>query len=312
MRLRALALVALLLLIQSARPQEAKQDAKPVTLTLQFPQGITERMVTTQELKQTLTSELLPAPVNQFQKQIMEATLKVGAGREMELAFERIRSSDNFRGPEIGYDSDKDKLSEEPAARVLNALIGAKLQMKFAADGKLEQFSGMNNILELMGKAFPKQEAMIKQLKEGLGDEAYRDMLGGHLSGFLPGKAVSPGDTWTATQSQKLAGLGSIQLKLTYKLEGVEEREGRKVAKISFAGKGTLEGNFVGAKGAQIKADDLEQTGVIYFDLDRGWLAEQRIDQVMKGNVIANGTDGKEVKIAIEQKTMSEVKITSK
>jgi uncharacterized protein DUF6263 len=300
-------LLAALTLLLAILPAPA-QDAKSVSLILQFPAGRSDRMVTTQDLRQTLTSDALPAPINQVQKQTMETVLRVGEGRSIDVTFERIRSSDNFRGAEVTYDSDKDKDSEDPSARVLNALIGAKLQMRFGADSKVEQFSGMNDVLDQLAKKHPAQAAMIGQLKQGLGDDAYKEMMTGFLSGFLPGKPVSPGDTWSATQSQKLAGLGSIQLKLNYKLDAVEERDGRKLAKISFDGKGTLEGNF-GLKGAQIKADDVEQKGVIYFDLDRGWLADQKYDQTMKGTVSVTSPEGKEIRIAVEQKATFEVRV---
>lgn len=302
---RVIALIAVLLSAPSARLDEVK----PVTLALKFPAGRVEKFVQTQDLKQTLTSEALPAPINQFQKQTTEAVLKVGEGRSVDLALERIRSSDNFRGAEIGYDSDKDKDSQEPLARVLNAVIGARLTMRFGADGKVEQFSGMNAILDQMGKQLPGTDGLIFQLKQGLGDDAYKDIMNQALAGFLPGKPVAIGDTWSAEHSQKLGGLGSIKLKLDYKLEGVEARDGRQQAKITFTGKGTLDGNF-GVQDVRVKADELEQKGVIWFDLERGWLAEQKTDQTLKGSVSVQ-QNGKELRFGLDQKTTFEVKVTA-
>jgi hypothetical protein len=304
MKAHAFALAAMLLSVSFARVAEDKA----ITLELKFPAGRVDKMVISQDLRQTLAGKDLPAPVNQFQKQTMDAVLKVGEGRSVEIAFERIRSSDNFRGVEVGFDSEKDKDSREPAARLLTALVGARLRMRFGADNKVEQFSGMNDMLDQLGKQIPGQDAFIRQLKQGLGDDAYKDIMNQALASFLPAKPVAVGDSWTTEQAQKLGGLGSIKLKLDLKLEAIEERDGRKLARIAFTGKGTLDGNF-GVQDIQVKADEVEQKGVIYFDIDRGWLADQKIDQTIKGTVTVKQA-GMERDFAVEQKGTFEVKMT--
>jgi hypothetical protein len=72
-------------------------------------------------------------------------------------------------------------------------------------------------------------------------------------------------------------------------------------------GKGTLEGN-VGQANISLKADLVEQRGVIWFDLDRGWQSDQAIDQTMKGTVTVTDPNGKQIKLGFDQKLRLESK----
>ena len=208
----------------------------------------------------------------------------------------------------VGYDSEKDQESKEPSAKVLNGLIGAKASLRFA-DNKLTEFRGMNDVLAGLARQFPEQQAMVDQLRQQLGDEAYQQLLSGCLAGFLPNRAVAVNDFWFADQNQTLAGLGKLLLKLEYRLEGIEDRDGRPHAKISFTGKGVFEG-VVGFQGVKLDVEEVKQRGTIFFDLERGWLTELVADQTLKGTVTAVA-NGKEVRVALDQSGLFTAKIAA-
>jgi hypothetical protein len=273
------------------------QADRSVTLALKFPAGQAEQLSITQELRQTLSGGPLKEPLKQQQKQVTEGTLKVVRDGVLDLAFDRIRSSDNFRGREVSYDSDKDKESKDPSAQVLNGLIGAKARLRFGDGGKLEEFEGMNDVLDQLARKFPEQKAMLAQLKETLGDAVYQQQLGGFLSGFLPGRPVAVGDAWFANQTQTLAGLGKLQLRIQYKLEAIEQRDGRAVARISFTGRG----DFEGLVGVKLSIEEIQHKGTILFDIDRGGLIEHQSEQSLKGGV-AVPMEGKETRIDFAQR----------
>jgi len=190
----------------------------------------------------------------------------------------------------------------------LNAVRQAQFRIHFAPDHKLDKVTGMDEVWDKLAKALPGAQQLAQQMKQGMGDDAMKQMMNQSLTGFLPSKPVKPGESWKSDQSQNLPGLGNLKLTGTVTFVGVEDREGRKQAKLLWDGKGTLDGNF-GQPGMSLKADSVEQKGVIWFDLDRGWLADQTIEQTLKGTMTITDPAGKQLKLTIDQKLRMENKV---
>jgi hypothetical protein len=103
--------------------------------------------------------------------------------------------------------------------------------------------------------------------------------------------SVAAGETWAAEERRirSFRGLdvstNPIKVNVSYTLEGFEEREGRKVAKIKvkseLARGRNLTGNVTGEalKGARVDIRKLERTaeGTVLFDIDAGRLIESDI-----------------------------------
>ncbi len=85
----------------------------------------------------------------------------------------------------------------------------------------------------------------------------------------LPPIAVNVGDTWTADEMMTFPQAGDTHVEMNGKFEGIEERDGRKHAKISFEGKLSS----VMRKDKPVANIEIgpgsTMSGVIYFDLTR-------------------------------------------
>ncbi|MDB6117136.1 MAG: hypothetical protein JWO08_917, partial [Verrucomicrobiaceae bacterium] len=85
----------------------------------------------------------------------------------------------------------------------------------------------------------------------------------------LPPLAVSVGDTWTADETMNFPQAGDTHVAMNGKFEGIEDREGRKHAKISFEGKlSSVVKKDKPVANIEI-AEGSTMSGVIFFDLER-------------------------------------------
>ena len=85
----------------------------------------------------------------------------------------------------------------------------------------------------------------------------------------LPPLAVNVGDTWTADEMMTFPQAGDTHVEMNGKFEGIEERDGRRQAKISFEGKlSSVMRKDKPVANIEI-APGSTMSGVIFFDLTR-------------------------------------------
>jgi hypothetical protein len=86
----------------------------------------------------------------------------------------------------------------------------------------------------------------------------------------LPPVPVALGDTWSADETIAFPKAGEVRVRMNGKLEAIEEREGRKHAKIAFSGKfgNTADRSDKPASLVEI-TNDSSMAGILLFDLER-------------------------------------------
>ncbi len=85
----------------------------------------------------------------------------------------------------------------------------------------------------------------------------------------LPPLAVSLGDTWTADETMTFPKAGDTHVEMNGKFEAIEERDGRKHAKIVFEGKlSSVERKDKPVANVEIGPGST-MSGVVFFDLER-------------------------------------------
>lgn len=85
----------------------------------------------------------------------------------------------------------------------------------------------------------------------------------------LPPLAVNTGDTWTADEMMTFPQAGDTHVEMNGKFEAIEERDGRKHAKISFEGKlSSVMRKDKPVANIEI-APGSTMSGIIFFDLER-------------------------------------------
>jgi hypothetical protein len=157
-------------------------------------------------------------------------------------------------GAVIEYDSEDPAKNGGILGPMLQPLKDAKYASIFDADGKLIELEGLDEIQApgQMGFGKGELEAMAKQSAE-----------------LMPGKDVSPGDSWDAEVKLPLGGLGNdLSLMYTLKLEGIEEIDGKSIARISITGR-MKEGDEDVEQGA-LAVEAKKITGLMLFDIELG------------------------------------------
>lgn len=134
----------------------------------------------------------------------------VEGAANMELTFRSIQAKFHMKhaGQDMNssYDSQHPSKKPDPAMATFAALQGVKIQMKMAADGRLLEISGLNEMRNRMLKAIPipagaERAAFEALMKKQLSDEAMRKMIeqktGSSNTYVYPGKPVAIGESWT-------------------------------------------------------------------------------------------------------------------
>jgi hypothetical protein len=279
----------------------ATASAAPVSLTLKFPAGQVDKLSTTMDMDQTLTADILPGPQKQKIKMGMDMLLKVVSsddkGATVEITFDRMSMGMSMLGKDMTFDSQKDKPSADNPLSGLGALVGVKLTVHFAKDGKVDKVEGVDDMKKkLEGDANNKVAAQI--LKQTMNEEQLKQTMNAAFAEAVPKKPVDKGDTWESNVTQNTGGM-AVKMKAENKLVDIEDKGGHKVAKIEFTGEGKIEGAPAGPL-SKLKADQLTQKGTRYFDIDRGAFTETDMDQTLKGSMTIPTPNG-DTAIKLEQ-----------
>ena len=175
-------------------------------------------------------------------------------------------------GGSMSYDSASPTPPSDPtvaqAAQVLGAIIGETMTMVIEPTGAVRSLTGATKVKEKLEKAMA-GSGTADQLGLGqlMSDEAVKGALGQSLAN-LPKGAVKPGATWQ--QEVKVpTPMSTIVSTSEYAFKGVEQLEGREVARVATTIKTRAEGT--GAMGPMsVKMDPGAGTGEVIFDTKLG------------------------------------------
>jgi hypothetical protein len=256
-------------------PATSALAAEPIAFTLKFPPGQIDRQTNSMEMDQTVSSDVLPAPQKQSMKMSAKTTLKQiksdATGSLVEVTYDGVKMSGSMFA----------QAASDALDKTLAAFVGEKITLHFTPKGKVDKVDGIDAIVAKLPAGAG--QAAIKQF---LNEDRIKEQYNVAAAQVMPTKPVSIGDTWETDVSHNLSAV-EVKIKSQVKFVGIDEREGHKIAKLEFSGKGTLQGAL--APGApKMNFDQLGQTGTAEFDLTRGWLTSQIVDQHMKGDMKLN------------------------
>jgi hypothetical protein len=249
--------------------------AELITFTIKFPPGQIDHQTTNMHTEQTFSGDAFPAPIKHTTKMSVKTTFKGiksdAAGSQVELDYDSVKMSMSNLGHDASDELDK----------TLAAIVGSKVTLHFTPAGKADKVEG----IDAMVAKFPQgpQRAAVEQF---LNDERIKDTINLMTGLLLPSKPVNVGDTWDTDVSCKFATL-NVMLKSRVTLVSIDERDGHKIAKLEFTGKGKLDA-APGAGAPKMNVEQFDQDGKAEFDLTRGWITSQVIDQHLKGDVSVN------------------------
>jgi hypothetical protein len=108
------------------------------------------------------------------------------------------------------------------------------------------------------------------------------DQMARQSSLLLPGKDVAPGATWNAEMSMPLGELSKEPAIMVFevKVEGMTEKDGRKLAKLSMDGKIKMPAEGEEAPPVVMTAKKIE--GTMLFDVALGQPVETKMDMELE------------------------------
>ncbi len=178
--------------------------------------------------------------------------------------FASVRGEVTANGKTRTYDSSDSKpgQDDEDLRQVLGTAVGKSFTMVYDDRDRFldirdlaEMATGPGEKMGLIALAQSRDVAMLFRKSMEVG---------------LPAVPVSPGDSWTADETMVFPQAGEVRVQMNGKLEGVEVREGRKHARVTF--EGTF-GNTAPRPGKPVAlmeiTSDSTMSGTLFFDLER-------------------------------------------
>lgn len=267
-----LAALSGLALAQDPKPEEKPAPAaedKPageaVDLSVKFIKGLKTRTRTTTVVDVNVS--VMDFKQHSITTNILDGTqtttdVTEEGGAKVKISTDRVQINKVENKEEVvKFDSKKDKVGDLDEESAMTALIAGK---EFTADvdkqGVVSNLKGLDAyreaVKEELGAEYAdavdsSQITMVQSL-----EQAYK---------MLPKAPVKVGDSWKSDWSMDLAGLGKMTFKGTYKLEGVEDKAGRKCAKLAVTGDISIEAAADAEMAVEIK--NVDWKGSMWLDL---------------------------------------------
>lgn len=228
-----------------------------------------------------------PAPEMNIQ-QIWVVKMIVGnpdekGNKTIILTYERFQQTTNVGDVAISeYDSKAPKDQAGMLEQCFGPLRKAKITILLDKDDNVVSVTGMKGIWTEMEKN-PNVKPMIGMMKKSFNNKALKKMIL-FSRDFLPANPVAVGDTWSNEQMLPTM-TGNVMVNMDMTFASVEKDEGRRQALIVFSGK-TKE--VEGIKNAPANSShpntmtaDIQQKGMLRFDLATGRVSEMNVQQTM-------------------------------
>jgi hypothetical protein len=187
-------------------------------------------------------------------------------------------------------------------------LKGTKFTITLSARGKLEKFEGYDDFLDKLSGGNDEQRKVLAAM---MPEDTFKTVIS-ETFGFTPGKEVEKGDSWKLDYKVSMGPLGDLSGGSTYRYEG-KEKKGEKIgfkATLKYAPPGNAGAGlpFTIDKGT-LKAEDFN--GVIYFDAEKGRVAESSMSAKITGTLTIS-VMGNKADMDMEQNLQMRSRITDK
>jgi hypothetical protein len=244
---------------------EDKPAGESLDLSIKFIKGLKTRSRTT-----TVTD--LDISVAEFKQHSITTNVMDGTqtctdvtedgGAKVKISTDRVQIKKIENKEEVvKFDSKKDKVGDLDEESAMTALIAG---IEFTAD--VDKQGVVSNVKGM--------DAYREAVKEELGAESTDAVDSAQVTmvqsleqpyKMLPKEPVKVGDSWKHDWSLDIAGLGKMTFKGTYKLEGVEDKAGRKCAKIAVTGDISIEAAADAEMAIEVK--NVDWKGSMWLDL---------------------------------------------
>jgi len=239
------------------------------------------------EMDQTTETDVpnLPQPVIQEVKLTQDFDISAlkeldNGGRQLELEFED-ETMEVLQGGHsvLSFDSTQSPAGDtnNPAATILRAIIGARIQYFTDAAGKVERIEGVEDLMNRVAATGtpPQQQAMFKQM---FSEDTLKQY--GSFGELMPDHAVNIGDSWRL-KKDVITPIGTLALNMEYTFKNWEEHDDHQCAHIEAAGDLSTK-SISTALGVVVEIKNGKISGGNWFDPTPGFIVDMDTDQNMK------------------------------
>ena len=256
-----------------------------VLLKVKWPMG--NRYVYRLDLDQQSTNKIPQAPTPIQQNVTMAMTYALSVVKEtpegehdLEMSFLANEMEVKMGGQTlISFDSKENPKDAppNPMTASLRKMIGSKLRMQLAADGKVKEVVGLDEWVNNV--AGDNGGPMTQMLNQQFNEAFFRQIT--DFGKGLSSAPVQPGQSWPFKMEIPAGTVGKIAIDATIKLKRWEEHESHHCALLET--KGTMKGtaSATGPMG-KMSLETGKITGTSWFDPELGALVDSSSDQSMR------------------------------
>jgi hypothetical protein len=224
------------------------------------PQSVVQGVNLTQDFNLSELKELDNGG-SQLQLEFLSETLNVSQGDRSVMSFESAQSPAQDAG--------------NPAAPILRAMIGTRIQYFTDANGEVEKMEGVDELRNRIAAAGqPQEQAMFNELFSGDTLKQY-----GSFAAALPNRTVNIGDHWSLKKDISTS-IGVLTLDMEYTFKNWEQHGGRKCAHVEDTGN-FLTKSVSTANGMVVEITKGKISGEFWYDPAPGMIVEADNDQNM-------------------------------
>jgi hypothetical protein len=253
--------------------------AETIELKPRYTAGHQARLALASELTQKITAEGQPEITILYRDEVgFTRKVEEASADGARLALEFDRRAMSFNHPMMGnqrFDSDAGDKAEDNNSMSLIAApwLGRKLELVLGADNSIKEIKGYKELMEAVDNS-ALGDMLYENLRAGMTEDNMGRSLHGGLFDYYPEKPVAVGDTWTRTVANPAQTLGTIEVTYNAKLDKIEERDGRKVAVITYTTSSKLTSAGQSPMGTPELVDSKGQ-GTAVVDIETGLPIEQ-------------------------------------
>jgi hypothetical protein len=277
------------------------QGADAVALKWQFKAGDTFVQTTTSKLNQTVK-----IGEQEFKQDLIHTTQIRNTIKEVAadgtVTLEQKVESIKATNP--------DGTAAAGSNAVLNQLQNVTFTSKLDKELKVQQLEGYDELVKRIAGDDPSVRRVVQAL---LSENQLKSVLHNSFA-FVPPEPVKPGAVWNREVTLSLGPLGSVLLKQDFNFTGVETKDGKSLAKVTFkptvvytAPKPEASNPEMSITSGSIQPGD--SLGTLWFDTAAGRLDRSETKLHLKGNLTVK-LGGKESPVTFEQTQTIEVRIT--
>ena len=243
-----------------AYPMHIEMDQTATTDVPGQPQPFTQGVNITQDFDFTALKELDNGGW-QLELKFDSQTLNVSQGGRSVMSFTSAQGPAQDTG--------------DPAAPILRAMIGTRIQYFTAANGEVEKMEGVDELKNRIAAiAQPQEQATFKEL---FSEDTLKQY--GSFAEALPHRTIAIGEGWRMKKDIS-SSIGVLTLDLKYTFQNWEQHDGRKCAHVEEEGS-ILTKNISTGTGMAVEITKGEISGEFWYDPALGMIVDVNNHQNM-------------------------------